>query len=464
MGYDRITVECNRIAVGYARVSTFAQAEEFDALEQQKARLKAAGVQELLVDIESGRSDSRKEFNRLLQMVKSGKIGKLVVTRLDRLGRSVITLHRTIALLEEHKVQLWVLDAPIDVNSPFGWFNLSQMSALAEFESRLLSNRIQHGLNYSRQQGKANSKVPFAYKRIDDRLTPNGEFCAGQLTAWDVAKQSIVIYRELGNLRRSIAEIWERYQVKWSVPGFRDWLINPVLRGHTVYHRWHNHSNPSQWDVRYNTHEALVSEQEWQEIDYLLKRGRQLWGRNANKKNHDYLLAGQIVCEVCGNNCYRYIARNGKERMRCRKRDEGIHLCSNKQSILLADIEQAVIASLIAESKRIVELASTPTGPAESPELKELKAKLEGLESLGYDPAFEEAKQNLRLRIEATNYEIQYGSAQTSENRDLLLMSARQPDFWYELEPEQKKRFYQALIDRVLIKDGLVQDVKLKSF
>jgi DNA invertase Pin-like site-specific DNA recombinase len=67
----------DRITVGYARVSKFTQSEEFDALEQQVARLKAAGVQELLVDIESGRSDSRKEFNRLLQMVKSGKIGKL---------------------------------------------------------------------------------------------------------------------------------------------------------------------------------------------------------------------------------------------------------------------------------------------------------------------------------------------------------------------------------------------------
>lgn len=454
----------DRITVGYARVSKFTQSEEFDALEQQVARLKAAGVQELLVDIESGRSDSRKEFNRLLQMVKSGKIGKLVVTRIDRLGRSVITLHRTIAMLEEHKVSLWVLDAPIDTNSPFGWFSLSQMSSLAEFESRLLSNRIRHGMDYSRQLSKANSNSPFGYKRVDDKLVPSEDSCIGQLTVWDVAKHSIGIYKKLGNLRPAIAEVWETYQIKWSVAGFRDWLSNPTLRGHTVYGRWHNQKNPHQWDIRYNTHEALMSEQEWQEIDYLLKRGRQLWGKNANKKTHDYLLAGQIVCEVCGNNCYRYIARNGKERMRCRKRDEGSHLCSNKQSVPLVDIEQAVITALIAKAKEIVELASTPTGPAESPELKELKAKLEGLESLGYDPAFEEAKQNLRLRIEAINYEIQYGSAQTSENRDLLLMSARQPDFWHELEPDQKKRFYQALIDRVVVKDGAVQNVKLKSF
>lgn len=452
----------DHITVGYARVSKFTQAEEFDALEQQMARLKAAGVQELLVDVESGRSDSRKEFNRLLQMVKNGKIGKLVVTRLDRLGRSVITLHRTIALLEDHKVQLWVLDAPIDVNSPFGWFNLSQMSALAEFESRLLSNRIQHGMNYSRQQGKANSNAPFGYKRVDDKLVPNEDFCVDEITVWDAAKQSIEIYKRLGNLRPSIAEIWEKYQVKWSVAGFRDWLNNPTLKGNTVYHRWHNHNNPAEWDVRHNTHEALMSEQEWREIDYLLKRGRNLWGRNANKKAHDYPLAGQIVCESCGNNCYRYIARNGKERMRCRKRDEGNHLCSNKKSVLLADIEQAVIAALVAKSKKIVELASAPAGEAESPELKELKAKLAGLESLGFDPAFEEAKQNLRLRIEAISYEIQHGSSQTSENRELLIMSAKQPAFWQELEPGQKKRFYQTLIDRVVVKDGVVRDVKLK--
>jgi hypothetical protein len=365
-------------------------------------------------------------------------------------------------MLEEHKVSLWVLDAPIDTNSPFGWFSLSQMSSLAEFESRLLSNRIRHGMDYSRQLSKANSNVPFGYKRVDDKLVPSEDSCIGHLTVWDVAKHSINIYKKLGNLRPAIAEVWETYRIKWSVAGFRDWLNNPTLRGHTVYGRWHNQKNPHQWDIRYNTHKALMSEQEWQEINCLLDRGRQLWGRNANKTTHDYLLSGQIVCGVCGYNCYRYIARNGKERMRCRKRDEGSHLCSNKQSVLLIDIKQAVIVALLAKSKEIAELASTPIGSAESPELKELKAKLAGLESLGYDPAFEDAKQNLRLRIEAMNYEAQHGSVQVSENRELLLMSAQQQDYWQTLDPDQKRRFFRALVDQVVVKNGIVQEVRLK--
>ena len=122
---------------GYARVSTQEQAEEFDALNQQVARLQAAGATEVLIDIESGRSDTRKKFNQLLKLVQENQVDEIVITRVDRLGRSVITIHKAIEVFVKHDVNLRVLDAPVDPNSPFGWFSINQMSGLAEFESRL---------------------------------------------------------------------------------------------------------------------------------------------------------------------------------------------------------------------------------------------------------------------------------------------------------------------------------------
>ena len=60
----------------------------------------------------------------------------------------------------------------------------------------------------------------------------------------------------------------------------------------------------------------------------------------------NYPLAGQIVCGVCGSKCYRYAARNKRETLRCRKRDEGKQFCSNEKSTPLQDIEQVVIQKL----------------------------------------------------------------------------------------------------------------------
>ena len=72
--------------VGYARVST-KHNEQLSALETQKNRLKAAGVSKIFTDVESGRSNGRKAFNELLQLIDKRAIKEIVVTRYDRLGR-----------------------------------------------------------------------------------------------------------------------------------------------------------------------------------------------------------------------------------------------------------------------------------------------------------------------------------------------------------------------------------------
>ncbi|XHR83865.1 MAG: recombinase family protein [Gloeotrichia echinulata GP01] len=122
-------------------MSTVEQSLEYDALKQQVKRLEDAGAEVVLVDVESGRSDKRKEFNKLLRLVKEAKVREVIITRIDRLGRSDIDVIKTIQLFNDCGIILRILDAPIDVSSSFGRFSASQMAALADFESRLLSER-----------------------------------------------------------------------------------------------------------------------------------------------------------------------------------------------------------------------------------------------------------------------------------------------------------------------------------
>ena len=72
--------------IGYARVST-RTGEQLSALEAQVARVKAAGVDRVITDIESGLSNERSGMNELLGLIDSKKVGEVVATRVDRLGR-----------------------------------------------------------------------------------------------------------------------------------------------------------------------------------------------------------------------------------------------------------------------------------------------------------------------------------------------------------------------------------------
>ncbi|MEO0934963.1 MAG: recombinase family protein, partial [Cyanobacteria bacterium J06641_2] len=157
--------------VGYVRVST---GEQEEALVQQTERIKKAGVSIIFSDVKSGRSNDRKEFNKLLEACQKGDISEIVITRIDRLARSIVTINKAIALFKELSIKLIILDSPVeDLENPFTKFSLNQMGALAEFELDLIQNRVKHGFKHLREQGKASPPVPFGYKRVDGFYQPD---------------------------------------------------------------------------------------------------------------------------------------------------------------------------------------------------------------------------------------------------------------------------------------------------
>ena len=134
--------------IGYCRVSSREQSENSAALEQQKARVKDAGAEEILVDVESGRSareDERPEFQRLMRLVEQQRVEKVIVTRLDRLSRALPTLRRVVDTFQTSGVDLVALDDSVDMSTAKGKFHLNILGALAEMESDHLSERIKHG-------------------------------------------------------------------------------------------------------------------------------------------------------------------------------------------------------------------------------------------------------------------------------------------------------------------------------
>jgi DNA invertase Pin-like site-specific DNA recombinase len=143
------------VKYGYARVSTTDQ-----HLDGQETRLQEAGCEQVFADTASGTKASRPEWDKLFMQLREGDT--LVVCKLDRLGRSLINLVDVINELGERKTQLVILDLGIDTSTNNGRLIFSIMSALAEWEARIISERTIEGLAAARERhgGKLPARGP----------------------------------------------------------------------------------------------------------------------------------------------------------------------------------------------------------------------------------------------------------------------------------------------------------------
>lgn len=128
---------------GYARVSTHWQASDGNSLEAQIESLNAAGADKIYMDEYSGRTTKRPQLDELLSVISSGD--ELIVTKLDRMARSVIEGSELIKRLQEKNITVYVLNIGCMDNSPTGRLITNVMLSFAEFERDMIIERTQEG-------------------------------------------------------------------------------------------------------------------------------------------------------------------------------------------------------------------------------------------------------------------------------------------------------------------------------
>ena len=140
--------------VGYGRVSTRDRHPE-----AQRDALTAAGCEEIFIEKASGKLARRPELDKaLLSANRAGD--QLVVTKLDRLGRSLEHLIELSKLLQGRGVDLVVLDQGIDTSTAVGRLFFQVIGAIAEFEHALMSERTMDGLAAARARGRTGGQKP----------------------------------------------------------------------------------------------------------------------------------------------------------------------------------------------------------------------------------------------------------------------------------------------------------------
>lgn len=167
--------------IGYARTSTVDQKA---GLEAQERDLVAAGCERLFVEqVSSVDVVAREQLALALDFVRDGDV--LVVTKLDRLARSVGHLLDIAARLKAKGAALRILDLAIDTSTATGELLLTMVGAIAQFERAIMLERQREGIAKAKAEGKYRGRKPTAQAKGAEAR----ELAAGGMRPDDIAKR-----------------------------------------------------------------------------------------------------------------------------------------------------------------------------------------------------------------------------------------------------------------------------------
>lgn len=178
---------------GYARVSTNEQ-----DLANQLEQLKNAGAEKIYSEKYTGTTRDRPKLDELLSIISKGD--ELIVTKLDRLSRSVQQGTALISELQEKDIIVNILNMGKIDKSPNGSLMLNMFLAFAQFERDMIVQRTQEGREYQRQHnpnyrdGRKPKKTPQQIKEILEYLKKSTYTETARL--FEVDKSTIVRYKQ----------------------------------------------------------------------------------------------------------------------------------------------------------------------------------------------------------------------------------------------------------------------------
>jgi DNA invertase Pin-like site-specific DNA recombinase len=498
--------EMERLDIGYARVSSREQAEDTNALEQQISRLKDAGAKHILTDVEKGKKDDRIQYQELIRLVEAGKVRTVLITRIDRITRSLPTLRKIVDLFQKYDVNLVILDQKLDLSTPQGKLMLNMLGLLAEWEVDLLSERIKRGKEHQRKQLWANGSCPFGLITFNhqyylDRtpylclLTDKPENYQDlysnsmdeeaiqhlpHRTIAEIARDCIDIFFQERGITPALKKIFDKYGVSktkaksngtdkvlhWTTRGFSVWIQNPILNGHTCYGRdertvdGRRRLKPrEEWQIIYNTHpeQRLLRDGEAEEIQRIIAANIQMSAgafgikhRQEEYRPYAYQI-GLVYCGECGSRCINkgvYTSTKQYSYYACRHSGVG---CNNSKSVKQPEIEEALITALLEKSQNLNQSNENAAEivPFKTERLQKLEAQLAFLEQFpGFNPGAEELKAELQRQIEEeTNFfESKHLEDKTVEE---IIRAGNNLGIWRTLSNNEKVQIYRRLVHRI---------------
>lgn len=137
--------------IGYGRVST-----EDQQLDAQIEALKNGGAERIFADKISGSKRKRPELDKMLEQLRRGDV--VLVTKYDRLARSLTDLLDIVAQIEEAEAGFRSLAEDIDTTTPAGRLIFHVFASIAQFERERIRERTMEGLEAARKKGRVGGR------------------------------------------------------------------------------------------------------------------------------------------------------------------------------------------------------------------------------------------------------------------------------------------------------------------
>ena len=181
--------------IGYARTSTLHQEAGFEA---QIRQLQALGCDKLFQEQVSSVA-ARDQLNRAIEYAREGDT--FVVTKLDRMARSVAHLIEISGELERKGVKLRILDMGIDTSTPTGRLFLNIVGSIGQFEREIMLERQRDGIAAAKAAGKFKGRKPTARNKSGEirRMVDAGMTRPAIARHLGISERSV--YRCLSNSR-----------------------------------------------------------------------------------------------------------------------------------------------------------------------------------------------------------------------------------------------------------------------
>lgn len=330
------------IAGLYIRVSTLDQVDR-DSLSTQESRLRAYceanghTIYEVYRDAGfSAKDTNRPALKKLFHDIKAGRVQAVLVTKLDRITRSLRDLVKLVEFFSSHSVKFVSITQNVDSSGPFGRFMRDLLGLIAQLEREVTAERVSEDMHHRATLGKWNGGViPYGYttqqraikdlkeKGLDEHqaaMEAASLFPEAKKLYIDEHEAAIVrdmfrAYTENRSLRKTThglnaRGIKTRNGAPWAPASVQRILTNPTYAGKTWYGKRKanpetgrlEHVSPEEWKVAQGEHEPIVSEEMFAEIQAIL-------ASKANKPTrayNTYLLAGLLRCGTCGGAMHGY--------------------------------------------------------------------------------------------------------------------------------------------------------------
>lgn len=426
----------------YIRVSTKKQAEEGYSLEAQKERLeKLCETNGYIIykvysdEGKSAKNTKRTAYQEMMEDMRQGKFDKIIVTKLDRISRSLIDLEELIQDLQKHDCSFETASEKIDLDSSIGVMFVRLLGIFAQFERERITERIHDAFEEMVAQGKAiTGTQPFGYK------VENG------MVVIDEDKKDIVIdmfntYEKMQSQRAAFTKLKEKYDLKMALNGYIKILKNPIYIG--------QYKNNKEYTT------PIISKEQFDNVQKIMK------SKNVKVYEHSrvHIFSGLIVDIRCGGkmtaNTYHSCTSYEGTQYRCMKYRNN-KTCDSKGTVNEKLLEKYLLDNLATEIKEYfnkieVEYKEHSKNKINyEKKIKSLKEELERLNLIYLKKRITEEKYDSEYeRIEKEINDLQNNIVEKDTTNLKELIKTDWEAMYNSLTRENKQIFWRNIIDRI---------------